>query len=79
MQGHMKSNNRWNAFAHDESMKLSSTISLNTIVTYPFLIVVLSKLFSTVFSASISEMVASDSVESMDWPGRDWIGPWARV
>ena len=36
----MESNNRWNAFAHNESLKLLSTISLSTMVTYPFLIIV---------------------------------------
>ena len=46
------------------NLKLSSTISLSTIVTYPFLIIVLSKLFPRVFSASTSEMAATDSVES---------------
>ena len=30
-------NNRRNVFAHNESLKLLSTISLSTIVTYPFL------------------------------------------
>ena len=54
--------------AHNESLKLLSTISLSTIVTYPFLIIDLSKLFSRVFFASTSETAASDSVESMDWP-----------
>ena len=54
--------------AHNESLKLLSTISRSTIVTYPFLIIDLSKLFSRVFSASTSETAASDSVESMDWP-----------
>ena len=60
----MEFNNRRNMFAHNESLKLSSTISLSTIVTYPFLIIVLSKLFPRVFSASTSEMVATDSVGS---------------
>ena len=56
------------SMAHNESLKLLSTISLSTIVTYPFLIIDLSKLFSRVFFASTSETAASDSVESMDWP-----------
>ena len=60
----MEFNNRRNVFAHDESLKLSSAISLSTIVTYPFSIIVLSKLFLRVFSASASEMAATDSVES---------------
>ena len=59
----MESNNQRNAFAHNESLMLLSAISLSTIVTYPFLIIV-----SRVFSASKSEMTASDAVESMDWP-----------
>ena len=41
----MEFNNRRNVFAHDESLKLSSAISLSIIVTYPFSIIVLSKLF----------------------------------
>ena len=57
-------NNRRNVFAHDESLKLSSAISLSTIVTYPLSIIVLSKLFFRVFSASTSEMAATDSIES---------------
>ena len=64
IRGDMEFNNRRNVFAHDESLKLSSAISLSTIVTYPFLIIVLSKLFLRVFSASTSEMAATDSVES---------------
>ena len=60
----MEFNNRRNLFAHNESLKLLSTISLSTIVTYPFLIIALSKLFPRVFSASTSEMAATDSVES---------------
>ena len=31
--GDMEFNNRWNVFAHNECLKLSSTISLSTIVT----------------------------------------------
>ena len=50
------------------NLNQSSTISLSTIVTYPFLIIVLSKLFPRVFSASTSEMAATDSVESVNWP-----------
>ena len=64
IRGDMEFNNRLNVFAHNESLKLSSTISLSTIVTYPFLIIALSKLFLRVFSASTSEMAATDSVES---------------
>ena len=64
IRGDMEFNNRRNVFAHDESLKLSSAISLSTIVTYLFPIIVLSKLFFRVFSASTSEMVATDSVES---------------
>ena len=55
----MEFNNRRNVFAHDES-----AISVSTIVTYPFSIIVLSKLFFKVFSASTSEMAATDSIES---------------
>ena len=51
IRGDMEFNNRRNVFAHDESFKLSSAISLSTIVTYPFLIIVLSKLFPRVLSA----------------------------
>ena len=36
----MEFNNRLNVFAHDESLELSSAISLSTIVTYPFSILV---------------------------------------
>ena len=64
IRGDMEFNNRQNVFAHDESFKLSSAISLSTIVTYPFSIIVLSKLFFRVFFASTSEMAATDSVES---------------
>ena len=59
----MEFNNRRNVFTHDESLKLSSAISLSTIVTYPLSIIVLSKLFFRVFSASTSEMAATDSIE----------------
>ena len=38
------------------------------IVTYPCLVIALSKLFSRFFSASASKMAASDSMESVDWP-----------
>ena len=62
IRGDMEFNNRRNVFAHNESLKLSSAISLSTIVTYPFLIIALSKLFPRVFSASTSEMAA------VDWP-----------
>ena len=64
IRGDMEFNNRRNVVAYNESLKLLSTISLSTIVTYPFLIIVLSKLFLRVFSASTSEMAATDSVES---------------
>ena len=64
IRGDMEFNNRRNVFAHDESLKLSSAISLSTIVTYPFSIIALSKLFLRVFSVSTSEMAATDSVES---------------
>ena len=64
IRGDMEFNNRRNLFAHNESLKLLSTISLSTIVTYPFSIILLSKLFLRVFSASTSEMAATDSVES---------------
>ena len=37
IRGDMEFNNRRNLFAHNESLKLLSTISLSTIVTYPFL------------------------------------------
>ena len=49
----MEFNNRRNVFAHDESLKLSSAM-----------MIVLSKLFLRVFSASASEMAATDSVDS---------------
>ena len=51
------------------------------IVSYLFLIIVLSKLFPRVFSASTSKMTATDSVGSVDWsaaildsvdPGREF-------
>ena len=64
IRGDMEFNNRQNVVAYNESLKLSSTISLSTIVTYPFLNLVMSKLFLRVFSASTSEMAATDSVES---------------
>ena len=64
IRGDMEFNNRRNVFAHNESLKLSSAISLSTIVTYPFLIIALSKLFPRVFSASTAKMAATDSVES---------------
>ena len=64
IRGDMEFNNRRNVVAYNESLKMLSTISLSTFVTYPFLIIVLSKLFLRVFSASTSEMAATDSVES---------------
>ena len=64
IRGGMEFNNRQNVVAYNESLKLSSAISLSTIVTYPFSIIALSKLFPRVFSASTSEMAATDSVES---------------
>ena len=64
IRGDMEFNNRRKVFAHNESLKLSSAISVSTIVTYPFSIIVLSKLFLRVFSASTSKMAATDSVKS---------------
>ena len=64
IRGDMEFINRRKVIAYNESLKLSSAISLSTIVSYPFLIIALSKLFPRVFSASTSEMAATDSVES---------------
>ena len=80
----MEFNNRQNVFVHDESLKLSSAISLSIIVTYPFSIIVLSKLFLRVFSASTSDGGYRLSRVRL-WIGLppSWIrivgGPWARV
>ena len=48
-KGDMESNNRRNVFAHNESLKLLSTIPLSTKVTYLFFTIVLSKLFLCVY------------------------------
>ena len=76
----MQSNNRRNVFAHDDIDYLLGSI----IVTYPFSIIVLSKLFRRVFSKSTFEMSATESVGvcglACHHLGFAMIsGPWARV
>ena len=61
MLGDMESNDRRNVFAHNESQLVIDYLAKH-------LIIFLSKLFPRVFSASTSEMAATDSVESVNWP-----------